>query len=313
MFFFLACEEELDMGASKNQPLPVVYCLFAQQDSIHQVVLSKTINGNENLQNMTRIFDSLYFKEAEVYFEYEWGGESKRIYLEKKLLYNKEPGIFPNPDHIVYQTNESIPYVSHIGLYVDVPGLPIASSIIYMYKPSDYILSNIPNGSQIEISEESPWKIGNHGGSWGSYQAAEIELDIIEKYVNGEQKIKKVCFFKDRIPNTGQPKYIAIFWNLLIGEIYSGIEKNPNVLNRIFGKIKLTFSIAGRSFTEYLTSKKDELENYYDRIPTYSNITNGIGLFASWAYIIRDTLVIDYYSRKELVKEPRLQELKFVY
>ncbi|MFC2118069.1 hypothetical protein ACFLTI_06010 [Bacteroidota bacterium] len=316
MVFFVACEEELDMGADKNQPLPVVYCLFAQQDSIHQVVLTKTINGNENPQKMAKIFDSLYFKEAEVYFEYEWEEESKRIYLEKKLLYDKEPGFFSNPDHIVFQTAELIPYVRHIGLYVDVPGLPLASSNIVMWKPFWYTLANISNGSQIAISEENSWKIKvekDYGSVWNGYRAAEIEIDIIEEYNNSDQKVIKICFFKDRIPYTGQPNYIAISWNLLIGETYSSIEKNSNVTYRKFGKIKLKFSGAGPGFTKYITSKKDELDNYYDRIPTYTNITNGIGLFSSWEYIIIDSLQIDYYSRKELVKDPRLQELKFVY
>ncbi|MFC2118072.1 hypothetical protein ACFLSY_05480, partial [Bacteroidota bacterium] len=182
MALLFACEEHIDMG-SDHQPIPVVYCLFARQDSVHQVILTKTFCGNKDPLKMAKILDSLFFQDAEVYFEYDWDETKQRVYLEKKLLHDKKPGTFSNPDHIIYQTNETIPDIWKIELFVEIPGLPLVSAKIIVLSVGDELLVYPKyNGQTISITEELPWKIElSEDWAWNYYRETKIKINIIEK------------------------------------------------------------------------------------------------------------------------------------
>lgn len=322
LFIFIgllfACETEVDMG-SDHQSLPVVYCLFTRQEKVHQVVLTKTFMGNKPSRQMGGILDSLFFKEALVYFEFPMRDDTSRIYLQKKMLYDKEPGFFPYPDHIVYQTSESIPKKAYkIELYIDIPGLPTVFSTINSSKINNESLT-FPhaNGVTIEISEDSPWYIGfgrGYGTMWSVYLEAVIEIDIIEEDADLVQKIKKIRFIKKRYSGRysdhESPKEISITTERLLHEIWSGIDINPKVVRRKFGTFKLTLYQGDQHYEKYMNYS--EAINDYIINPNYSNIINGMGLFASRKYFIRDSLTFKSYSIRELIKDHRLQQLKFV-
>ncbi|MFC2132582.1 hypothetical protein ACFLRG_02175, partial [Bacteroidota bacterium] len=281
----ISCEEELDMGTS--QQIPIIYCIFNRQDSIHQVVLSKTLWGYEDSRRMGKVFDSLFYEEANVYFEYERSNTTKRIYLEKNLLYDKEPGFFSYPDHIVYQTSEKIPGIQKIGLFVEVPGLPIVSSIIdVLTSNKSELVQPHDNGVTIGIFEDVPWRIelSNNSG-WDYYREAKIELDIIEGNIYREEEIKKISFNKIRYSNSITPPWIEISWDRLMNEILYVIKKDPNVNYRKFGIIKLTLYKGDKYYEQYVQSYYEN--NDYKMLPEYSNIENGLGLFSSKSYIIR--------------------------
>ncbi|MFC2096806.1 hypothetical protein ACFLSI_00585 [Bacteroidota bacterium] len=313
-FFFLifltaiiACEEDIDMGL--NQPIPVIYCVVNKQDSVHQVVLSKSIVTNDfnEIKKMAKIFDSLFYEEAKVYFEYNYRNITRRIYLEKKLFYDKEPGAFSYPDHIVYQSKEKIPRVKQIGLYIEIPGQALTYSIVEM-NTSIKITSPYMSGMTIAIDTIASWKIESE--DWNGYREADFEIDIIERNRAGNMAIKKVKFNKARFSGSFEPEYIEISTDLLINEICSDIKRDPNVIWRKFGEIRLEFYKGDKYYEQYIQSY--ESFNDYMISPIYSNITNGLGLFSYRSYDRRDKLFIKSYSIRGLIEDPRLRNLRFI-
>ena len=310
--FILACEEQVDMGYNE-QPIPLVYCIFDNQDTIHHVVLTKTVCGYEDTRKMAKIFDSLFYNAAEVYFEYDWFNSSKRIYLEKKLFFDKNPGYFSNPDHVVYQTSESIPEtVEKIGLFIDIPGLEIAFSTIDIVLIRNHeLISPAGSGATINIDTVAPWKIRlDRFFKWNSYIEANIEIDIIEKNISGIEKVKTIYFYKNRFSESNDPKYIEIPIDMLINELMSGIENDPNVIWRKFGHIRLKLYQGDEYFEKYLKS----LDSFNDFALTsnYTNITNGVGIFSSRSCLFRDKLQFKSYSLKQLLEDPRIRKMKII-
>ena len=284
--FLFACEEKIEMSFS--QPIPLVYCLFDLNDSIHQVVLTKTVCGLEDTRRMAKISDSLYYNEAQIYFEYRYKQKTIRVYLEKKLLTGKEPGLFLNPDYIVYQTTTSIPWIEEIGLYVEIPGQPIVSSVINVMKEEDEnLVSPYRSGVTIYLDTTASWKIKlAHNRGWNFYREVYVELDIIEINMSGEEEIKTIYFNKNRYPEENKPKFIALTWDLLINSILEGIEEDSRVFMRRFGEIRLQLFKGDPYYEQYI--KSFESFNDFSLSQHYTNITNGIGLFSSRFSISRD-------------------------
>ena len=70
----IACEEDV-VSPVAEAPYPVVHCILNRNDTAHYVRLTKTFSGARDALEMAQDLDSLYFKEAYVYFEME-GTES---------------------------------------------------------------------------------------------------------------------------------------------------------------------------------------------------------------------------------------------
>ncbi|MFC2118680.1 hypothetical protein ACFLSY_08560 [Bacteroidota bacterium] len=101
---------------------------------------------------------------------------------------------------------------------------------------------------------------------------------------------------------------------IITGELFKNFivvntPVDPTVISRKFGLFKLIIYNSDEYFVSFKTWET-RVGDYFS-IVDYSNITNGLGLFASRSYAIRDSLKLDHYSVDWLTSDQRLKDLKF--
>lgn len=119
-FLLLAsCEEEIDHPIAEYT-WPVVHCLLNFEDTVHYVRLGKTFSG-PNVDDMMSNPDSLYFREANVYFDILEGNYTKEtIKLEVCDDLERDPGVFPSTPFRLYKTDHKLnPGI--IKLRIEIP------------------------------------------------------------------------------------------------------------------------------------------------------------------------------------------------
>ena len=301
-----ACEPEVD-AIYEAPTIPVVYCLLCEQDSLNNsLILTKTIAGQRDAGKMSKILDSLYFKEAEVWLEYGREPDIQVINLQRTLSYNKEPGFFASPDQIVYHITDTLPPAgSLIKLIVKVPDLPIAFSEIRLLRPPNVVFKQY--SKKIRIYYDKSWDISVGRNQW---QETTLNIKYVEKFKNETQDTCLITIDKNNSPGfAGKSSGYSITGEMFKNFIVNNIIPDSTVISRKIDLIKLTVYRGDIHFKSYIDWKL--FANDYYAISGYSNIENGIGLFASRSYTIRDSLELDYVSLSWMLKDPRLKKLKF--
>jgi hypothetical protein len=105
----VSCDNDLDVNAEWEEII-VVYGLLDKGDSVHYLRINKAfLPENEDAREVAGRPDSVYFDEGEISVTIdEWrSGTKVRSYNFFMVTRDdKEPGIFPYPDHILYRNNE---------------------------------------------------------------------------------------------------------------------------------------------------------------------------------------------------------------
>ncbi|MBD81687.1 MAG: hypothetical protein CL840_22420 [Crocinitomicaceae bacterium] len=101
---FQSCKKELEINAD-YRAYPIVYGLLNQYDSLQVIKVNKSFLGNDDPRNYAGVQDSSLFEQVDLkLIEYHNGIKQKSYVLNKMVLNNKEPGIFANPENVVYGT-----------------------------------------------------------------------------------------------------------------------------------------------------------------------------------------------------------------
>ncbi len=105
---FYACDNDVPINAP-NEPNTVVYGLLDKGNSVHYVKVNKDfVNENRDARDIAGNRDSiLYDSSVRVRLQEIDGGDPVNTYeLFRDTLNNKEPGLFPDPQHVMYRTPE---------------------------------------------------------------------------------------------------------------------------------------------------------------------------------------------------------------
>jgi len=146
------CEEEIISPVAKGT-YPVVHCLLNIDDTAHYVRLTKTFSGPISAEVMAQNPDSLYFKQARVFFD-RWDGTYIYETIELQPTYEivKDSGMFFSGYSLWYKTKqrisslrlrieipeintEVIGYISPIGHPVFTAPDPARPKMLYFYEP----------------------------------------------------------------------------------------------------------------------------------------------------------------------------------
>ncbi|MFC1733366.1 hypothetical protein ACFL6I_23955 [candidate division KSB1 bacterium] len=308
---FQQCSTDFDLNADYKD-ITIVYGLFNQNDSTHYIKVNKAFLGEGDALIMAQDpANSNYGDEIEVRVE-EWLQGSltpeKVFSLDTIVVTNKEPGVFYYPEQVVYKFDEDNLSESKYKVIITNK---ISGNVV---SAETELVENFsfekprPGSTSIEFSKPSTqyigWKSANNGRLYEvrilfNYYEKDINTGVIDsnKYITWYLGSKRSTSLKG---GDSMKKYY------LTDNFFKNIKaKLPKDVNkeRVAGEVTIVISVASDEYAIYLDLNGPSNSIVQER-PEYTNINNGIGLFASrYEKIKKISLTVD---SKEYLKTMEL-------
>lgn len=295
-FLLFSCEAEIDHPIA-DATWPVVHCLLDADDSVHYLRLGKTFSGPDPYQ-MIHNPDSLYFKEARVFFDI---GKNQEVSIELELTeeLERDPGIFPSFPHLLYKTSYPVE-PGGILIRIEIPEIDwyVKGSISIREQPR-FSYPDPELKKKLDFFEEEHVRI-----EWNGYKNV-CETTVRLRYLEISENGMDSC-------QLDWTRYSSGF--VLLGQEWMDymiywIKDDYRVKTRRVLGIDILASGGNWQWSNYLTFK-DWTIDLVDR--PYSNIINAYGLIASRA----SGDLYDYMPDQEFIDSlafsPKMEKLKFV-
>ncbi len=319
-FSFASCNNEIDLFAEWEN-IPVVYGLIEADGNDQYIRIERVFQGEEgNAFDAANNVDSIYYND-DTYVTLTNNTTGQFTELEKTEVsatngWDREDGLFLRDPNFLYKLNkDELSFEPgdelNLAMYNAVDDTPFTEASTIVLEPVDY------QESSNKILSFRPGKptgfTFEHGPNAKIFDLI-IYLNITE--VNGseitEKTIKWIVTQGDVIPDNGSPFYsFSILGDGFYSILLSQLEKDP-AINRFFGTMSVEFIVAGNELKEFneialvntgITSAQV--------IPTYSNLSNGLGILSSKASSIVDELVLSEVALDTLRNSELTAELNF--
>ncbi|MFA5816042.1 MAG: hypothetical protein WC865_10520 [Bacteroidales bacterium] len=308
--FLSGCEEDPVIQVDGFQSHPVIYSMINVNDTEHYIRVERFYSGNAAAEVTGKNPDSLYYKDPKITVVLI--GPTKYVTLTPVpvLITDKEEGFFQAPDYQVYKFNQILKNTrdliySTITIKVEVPGLPISIATTAL-QVSPVIWNPYKAQETFYIVPDSPIRIQWSGGDWNE---VDMSFEIMEQYPDSlAKKVVRIQRSNDNFI-TGHYYEVAFSFELLVELINKQLKPNRNLVRRYFGYVHTQVHTGNRDFAQYM-QWLNGINDFNDL--SYTNVVNGHGLVASRSTTVRDSLLLDYWSRMGLADEPRLEALGFI-
>lgn len=287
---FWSCSTEVDISGER-QDLTIVYGLLCPNDNIQYIRISRAFVGEGNAYDMAKNNDSAsYGNDLEVFMQEYIDGILKRtIVLDTVLLHTKSPGVFNSPDYIAYKTIEKIYSDREYKLFIrnKKTNKEITSSTKTMGDFSIYFPLRNPYHEKIALTNaiNINWSSAKFGKLYEVklrfYYTEERggieEQKVLEFYVGGKTSSRATANEKMEMTLSAEA-----FYNYLSNKLSSEADviRHPGKIGKRDSVFDFIIGIADEQFQIYSDLSKPSSGLVQEK-PDYTNIINGIGLFAS--------------------------------
>ena len=299
-FYLLSsCSEEIDHPVA-DYCWPVVHCLLNYEDSVHYVRLGKTFSG-PNPGEMIHNRDSLYFREANVYFDILQGNYVKEtLKLEVCDDLERDPGVFPATPFRLYKTNHKI-RPGTIKLRIEIPELNrfVAATIGVRGKPNFFQ----PEPDRKKILDFYASVVV--GIAWDGYKNCSettLRLWYLEITENGIDtcKLDWIRYNSTFVLDPNEWFEYMLYW----------IKDDYRVLARRLLTVDILASGGNGQWASYISGKDVVFDLISD---PWSNVTGAYGFVGSRSSGGIYGYMPDRQFLDSLSNLPRLEKLKFVH
>ena len=282
-----ACNNKVDINADYKD-ITVVYGLLDQSRTRHFVKITKAYQTDGNVYEGAKDSSLSQYNPADIeaYIdEYSNGYFVRTIPLDTFLVTDKDSGTFYYPNQYVYATPENtiLSQNNEYRLFVKVKSLDKTLKS-HTYLIHDFSVSK-PNIGQKYVGFTSPlpqtveWRSAENGKL---YQLI-IRFFYVEKDAGGQKTRHFVDIplnTKQSKTTTGGEKMVTEFYGELFYQTIAAKVPPPgNGMVRYADSVYYIFSVADENFTVYMDVNKPSGSVVQER-PEYSNVENGIGIFA---------------------------------
>lgn len=313
--FMISCNKDLNVNADWKD-ITVVYGLLDQHTDTTFVKITKAFLGPGDAMQFAQIPDSSYYPDKlEVLLE-EYDGNNLRdsFSLDTITIHNKEAGdsIFFYPDQLMYYTTAPLnqDYIYRLKIKNRRTGKEITAETGLVHNFSidrPQIIASFPPGQTFEVKWE-PAKNGKR------YQLV-IRFLYYESLKTDPQNLvlKSVDWTVfNNIKST--ENQILPFDYYFPGDAFyavigSRIPVNPDVTRSAYRALFL-FSVAADDMATYMDVTEPSLSLIQEK-PSFTNITNGIGLFSSRFVKATDSLALSSITLNELKVNSHTKDLGF--
>jgi uncharacterized protein DUF4249 len=288
--FANSCDNTIDLTADAKD-IPIVYGLLSRSDSVHYIKIQKAFLGadGDNALDVAQIADSLFYNNLDVKIERANTGE---IYSLNRVDGNqegqvKEEGIFADQPNYLYkfilpqgeELVEGAEYALSIIRGDEKPVVTASCNIV-----SDFDLSLPLAGSEINFRYSSyrmTWK--KTAGS--AFYDVKMVVRFLERANNDPYVSKSIVWdIEDNISaEGGSPTVFNFsfdgeeFYRFLGAEL-----DDDDSFSRIFEGLDFIVDAGGEDLYEYVNIGQANTGITSSQvIPTYTNLSEGFGVFSS--------------------------------
>jgi hypothetical protein len=296
-----SCKAKLDVNAEWKD-ITVVYGLLDQTDSIHYIKITKAFLGEGDAMAFAKISDSSnYPDKMEVTISEYFVNASKDSVLNKVFpcdtmtIHDKQKGdsIFYYPDQLMYYFTGNIEHAKDSGFFYKL-NIRIKSTNKQVRSQSVLVddkfsitkpPSNIPNfkvNFLPGVKTQLQWTSAKNGRR---YQAVlrmlYLETSKADPTKQDSTWISWVLFTNKQTDDVKGGKTMEEYFlnDGFYSMMHAQIPVNPSV-TRAVRKIEYIFTVGSDDLNTYMEVTEPSTSIVQER-PTFSNIDNGIGLFAS--------------------------------
>jgi len=310
-----SCKKSLDVNAPW-QEITIVYGILNQSDTIHYIKITKAFLGPGNALDYAKIADSSNYRPPLQVSLNEYSGTQmlRSLALKDTVITDKDSGLFYFPDQKVYYTRSQLNPANSYKLRIvnTHTGKQLESdtrliSDFAMSKP-DYFygVSFVPGKSSI-VQWVSPL-----GGK--RYQLT-ITIQYSELLHGDSAKtihylnwtiFKEVKSLTDK---GGQTMSYGIAGEDFYKFLSLNLVANPDIARSV-GACKYNFLVGSDNLDSYMMVSPVSNTVVQTRIP-FTNIVNGIGLFASRHSVTFDSLWFSNVTKDSLKTNRYTKDLGF--
>jgi len=301
VFLLNACSNDLDVLASYEENASV-YCLLDPNQTWQFIKINKVfVNPNAKASDVAKIADSLYFDSIKPEIvELETG---RRFLLQKANIALKDSGYFANSPNYIYVTNQRIynTYTYQFEMTLPQSGKKVIAKtnivntpfVAYPVSPAQRIIS-IQTTSTIQIQFQAPKK-GKIYDAYFYFNYTEIDKFDTSKKIDKTIAWKILRSYRTISDLGNEFVFQRVSGIMFYDQLLGNIPVNPNVIRKfktcafelVSGNLELDNYIQASTPSIGIVQKQSE----------YTNVSNGIGIFAS-----RNTYYIDEVSLSETTK-----------
>ena len=270
------------------EDITIVYGLLNSGETTHYIRVQKAFLGNASAYDMAQYSDSILYQQGiHVYME-EWkNGSLKKTFDNfEKVYIPKDSGVFACDNHYVFKTTGALDASAEYRIFIEKAGKPtVASSTTLL---SSFI---IQKPSTNELEKIAFYSSDPYTARWLTCEDGRVysvAIDFSYWEITATDTVLKTLSWNDIssviAPSlaSGQNLYLDIPGTSFLGYVGSMIKDDPTVINRVVKRkgIDFHFYVGDDNFNTYMQLSMPSTGIVQDK-PSFTNIENGIGLFAS--------------------------------
>ena len=321
-----ACSNDFEVAAPWKE-VPVAYAILSPKDTAQYIRVEKAfLDPNVNALEIAQIADSIYYPENAISVNLERVVNGQRIQLQRVdgnlEGYVRKGGVFATQPNWLYKTKDQIFEGEKYRLVIErndgKPDITAETTI-----PSEFIMRS-PNPADIppvitflrDISPTIEWRTDVNG----VYFNIKFQIRYRENAANGTL-IKRDTLHWTPAPNvTRSDQQVA-------GNLYRGtfvvstesfyrflVENIPPASDRFrfFDGIDISLEGGGAEIERYLeTAAANSGITGAEVIPTYTNLSEGFGIFTSKNRVILNKVRVSSQTITDMNKQSPERDLNF--
>ncbi len=312
--FLAACSNEFDLTEDKKE-IPVVYCLLDYEAPDQYLRLEKAF-ASENISaiDLAKNPDSVYYKNAVVKFTRVSKGVRKEFTLQKvdgnTEGYPRKDGLFATSPNVLYKVSSALMPLEP----GDVVELSVTtgegSTVTGQTKIISKVNSSAPSSNgkinfTTNLKDNLKWNKNDITG--GALHTLDLYFNYTE-VENGKETKKKLYW---PIAKNVDKENFLLEPNAFYSYLASNIEKRAGVI-RYFEGIDYYIYSGDENLAKFLlVGQANTGITGSGEIPTYTNLSNGLGLLGSKAVVTLIGLDLGPQSREIIKTDPLTKDLNF--
>lgn len=308
MLFFAGCENDLKINAPWKETT-VVFGLLDGQEQEHFIKINKAFLGEGNALKFASVFDSVYYKPGILTVQIEeYINDFKTKSFDLLPVYNipKEEGIFSYPSQVVFRFNPGTKLNPDADYRLSVKNKNSGTEISAKTQVFGQLGFEMPGNTLDALPQKKltvKWKSVKNGALYEAIVRFTFR-EIFEKS-NQDTLYRYFDFNLGRIGLDYQASMQSLSLPLDCINIYRtlfnelGPSDSSNPVTRIADSLLVRVNVADADLRTYLELNQPSNTLAQER-PEFSNISNGIGLFAS-----RGSFLKKFYIKDETVDSLR--------
>jgi hypothetical protein len=288
----VSCETNFDVIADYKE-IAIVYGLLNQNDSVHYLRINKAFLGEGNAITYAQVADSSSFGAdiSVLLTEITPGGEKKEIIFDTITLYNKQAGDFYSPGQLFYGSDAKLDENNTYELKViskktsyEVSSQTSLIHNFYFKSPSSGS-KNLSLQRAIPQTNKIIWQNAKNGKRYQfrfyfNYKELGLKGDTVYRkieWIFPEQTTEST----DGVGESDVSFKNEDFYKLCESKIpYIDLTTEDAVIKRFASTCDLEVTVIGDEFNTYLDANGPTTGVLMEK-PSYSNITNGLGMLSS--------------------------------